>query len=118
MTKISALSTLAVAAILSVGTAMAQPATHRIDYRAATVSAHHIVQVDLKATDDEAGPSWTTPNYTPAQIAAASHNGESDLNAVDQEGNVVPAPGLASPQLAVVPADNGPTDLNAYDNAA
>jgi hypothetical protein len=115
MSKTSALSAFAILGILSFGTAMAAPVSH-VDFRGEAVAGRPIVQVDLKATDDEAGPSWTTPAYTTAQVAAARH-GESALSAIDQEGNVAPAQGAAQ-QLATVPADNGQTDLNAYDNAA
>ncbi len=117
MSKIHTLSALAVASILSIGTASAQPAIHVV-HIALHQGTGHVMQIDLKATDDEANPVWDTPNYTPAQVAAAARNGNTDLNATDQETNPGPGPGLLSQQLAIGPGNNGGTDLNPYDNAA
>ncbi len=138
MSKIHTISMIAIAAVMSFGTAMAAPATRsHVDYRGAAISqrhivqaglkAHadyrgaeigkqHIVQAALKATDDQNGPSWSTPAYTQDQVAATARNGESTLSAIDPEANPVAAVSR-SEELATVP-NNGETDLNAYDNAA
>jgi hypothetical protein len=98
MTKITLLS-VAIGALVLVGQMPAQAA-------------------ELNAYDNESGPTWTTPDYSPAQIAAASHNGGTDLSAYDQESNPSPAPGYSMQQLAATPANDGATDLNPYDNAS
>ncbi len=111
MTKFSILGMAAFATAVLFGQAQAQTLQ--------PMAAGHVQRIDLKATDDEAGPAWDdTPSYTSAQVAAAAGNGETDLNAFDPENNITSSPGTFSHQVAVIPAKDGDTDLNPFDNAS